>query len=137
MIVSIICMLLHEFGIYRKKYNLQRNIQHQTYIFRLYNICNSDCIDMVRMRREPFFNLCDLMRIRQLLVNIFNIQVEEYNIAMLLHTLGHNVCNRVFRFNFQHSCKTIRRYFIVILHVIGELRHEFIKPQLLTTPYKI
>ncbi|KAI0524679.1 hypothetical protein KFK09_004061 [Dendrobium nobile] len=56
---------------------------------------------------------------------------------MLLHTLGHSVRNQVIRFNFHRSGDTVSRYFKAALHVVGELRNEFIKPPPSETPYKI
>ncbi|XP_020703597.2 eukaryotic initiation factor 4A-6-like [Dendrobium catenatum] len=56
---------------------------------------------------------------------------------MLLHTLGHSVRNRVKRFNFHRSGETVSKYFKAILHAVGELRNEFIKPPPPETPYMI
>ncbi|XP_028554977.1 uncharacterized protein LOC114580712 [Dendrobium catenatum] len=65
-----------------------------------------------------------------------NVRIEE-QVAMLLHTLGHSVRNRVIRFNFHRSGETVSRYFKAALHAVGELRNEFIKPPPPETPYKI
>ncbi|PKU78905.1 hypothetical protein MA16_Dca000249 [Dendrobium catenatum] len=91
---------------------------------------------MVRMRRAPFFKLCDLMHTLGLLLKTINVRIEE-QVAMLLHTLGHSVRNRVKRFNFHRSGETVSKYFKAILHAVGELRNEFIKPPPPETPYMI
>ncbi|KAI0519853.1 hypothetical protein KFK09_007314 [Dendrobium nobile] len=47
--ISIVCVLLQQIH-KEKKYDPQRNIQLDTYLSRLYNGRDSDCVDMVRMR---------------------------------------------------------------------------------------
>ena len=57
--------------------------------------------------------------------------------AMFLHTLGHDVRNRVVAANFGRSFSTISIYFKHVLKAIGELRNEYIMPPSLETPEKI
>jgi hypothetical protein len=52
----------------------------------------------------------------------------EQQVAMFLHTVGHNVRNRVIATNFDRSGETVSRYFNKVLHAIGELRENYIRP---------
>jgi hypothetical protein len=61
----------------------------------------------------------------------------EQQVTMFLNTVGHNLRNRVVGTNFGRSGETISRYFNKVLHVIGELRNDFIKPPSSPTPSKI
>jgi hypothetical protein len=61
----------------------------------------------------------------------------EQQVAMFLHTIGHNVKNTVVATNFGRFGETVSRYFNKVLHAIGELCNDFIKPPSSTTPSKI
>jgi hypothetical protein len=61
----------------------------------------------------------------------------EQQVAMFLHTIGHNVRNRVIATNFGRSSETVSRYFNKVLHAAGELRKDYIRPPSLATPAKI
>jgi hypothetical protein len=56
---------------------------------------------------------------------------------MFLHTIGHNVRNRLVDTNFTRSDETVSRCFNKVLHAIGELRNDFIRPPSSSTPAKI
>nr|XP_051206930.1 uncharacterized protein LOC127322024 [Lolium perenne] len=94
------------------------------------------CINMLRFNRASFFRLCEIMRERQLLENTVHLCVEQ-QVAMFLHTIGHNVRNRVVSTNFGRSFSTTSIYFRQVLHAIGELRNEYIRPPSSETPEKI
>jgi hypothetical protein len=51
--------------------------------------------------------------------------------------VGHNLRNRLIATNYDRSGETVRLYFNKVLHAIGALRNEFIRPPLLETPSKI
>lgn len=78
------------------------------------------------MRRAPLFELCNLLRGRDLLHDSIHSSVEE-QIAMFLHVVGHNQRFRVIHQNFVRSIETVSRYFNKVLFSIGELREEMIK----------
>jgi hypothetical protein len=61
----------------------------------------------------------------------------EQQLAMFLHTICHNVKNRVVDTNFSRSGETVSRYFKKELHAIGELHNDFIMPPSSTTLAKI
>lgn len=55
----------------------------------IYNSQDVHCVELLRMRRAPFFQLCDLFRNRSLLRDSINISIEE-QVAMFLMVVGHN-----------------------------------------------
>jgi hypothetical protein len=94
------------------------------------------CVSMLRLNRPSFFRFCKLFRERGLLQDTIHMCVEQ-QIAMFLHTVGHNVRNRVVGTNFGRSGETVSRYFNKVLHAVEELRNDYIKPPSSTTPAKI
>ena len=58
-------------------------------------------------------------------------------VAMFLNTVGHNLRNRLVATNFDRSGETVSRYFHLVLHEVGELRAEYIRPSSLENPTKI
>jgi hypothetical protein len=94
------------------------------------------CRNMLRFERAPFFRLCGILRDRELLENSPHLCVEQ-QVALFLHTIGHNLRNRVVATNFGLSFGTISIYFRRVLHAIGELRNDYIKPPSMETPTKI
>lgn len=61
----------------------------------------------------------------------------EQQVAMFLNTVGHNLRNRLVGTNFDRSRGTVGRYFNKVLHAIGELRGELIRPPSMDIPSKI
>ena len=97
---------------------------------------DTTCLNMLRLRRAPFFRLCQLFRDRKLLRDTIHTSIE-LQVAMFLHTVGHNVRNRVIGLNFGRSGEVVSHYFKRVLHAIGELRDEIIRKSSLDTPAKI
>jgi predicted chitinase len=110
--------------------------ERQANLDKIYNCNDIECVNMLRMRRAPFFNLCNLLRDRHLLRDTINSSVEE-QVAMFLHVVGHNQRFRVIHQNFRRSMETVSRYFREVLYAIGELRGEMIRPPSNETPLKI
>jgi hypothetical protein len=94
------------------------------------------CVNMLRLTRASFFRFCELFRNRCLLEDTIHMCVEQ-QVGMFLHTIGHNVRNRVIATNFGRSSETVSRYFNKVLHAVGELRKDYIRPPSLATPAKI
>lgn len=97
---------------------------------------DSTCQKMLRLTRAPFFHLCEVLRGRGLLGDTIHVSVEE-QVAMFLNIVGHNLRNRLVHTNFDRSTETVSRYFRAVLHAIGELRSELIRPPSSETPTKI
>jgi hypothetical protein len=95
--------------------------ERQANLDKIYNCNDIECVNMLRMRRAPFFNLCNLLRDRSLLRDTINSSIEE-QVAMFLHVVGHNQRFRIIHQNFRRSMETISRYFREVLYAIGELR---------------
>lgn len=98
--------------------------------------CDVKCRNMLRFDRAPFFNLCNILRDRKLLEDSVHLNVEQ-QVAMFLHTVGHDVRNRIVATNFGRSFSTVSIYFKRVLRAIGELRNEYIRPPSSETLEKI
>ena len=94
------------------------------------------CVNMLRLNRDKFFRLCNLFRDRGLLKDTIHVCVEQ-QVGMFLNIVGHNLRNKLVGTNFDRSGETVSRYFNKVLHAIGQLRGELIKPPSLDTPSKI
>ncbi|XP_023156871.1 uncharacterized protein [Zea mays] len=114
----------------------QRDQERQNNLRFIYESTDVECVDLLRMRRAPFMQLCDLFRTRQLLRDSIHSSVEE-QVAMFLHVVGHNQRFRVVHMTFRRSIETINRYFREVLYAVGELRNEMILPPSTATPTKI
>ncbi|XP_071683459.1 protein ALP1-like [Lolium perenne] len=115
---------------------LQRDQERIANLNNIYNCKNVETIQMLRMRRAPFYALVKTVRERGLLTDSIHTSVEE-QVAMFLHVVGHNKRFRVIHNTFRRSTETISRYFQQVLYAIGELRGEMIKPASMNTPTKI
>ena len=93
----------------------------------IYNSTDAKCIAMLRMRRAPFFSLCNLFRTRGLVPEIAGCTVDE-QVVMFLYVVGHNQRFRVVHQSFRRSIETVHRHFHQVLYAVGELRNESIKP---------
>jgi hypothetical protein len=102
----------------------------------IYNYNDVECVNMLCMRRAPFFRLCNLLRERKSLADNINCCVEE-QVVMLLHIDGHNQRFRVIRQDWRRSIETVHRHFKEVLYAIGELRPDMIRPPSNDTPLKV
>jgi hypothetical protein len=111
--------------------------QHrQRTLHMIYNYNDAECISMLRMRRAPFFTLCNLLRTRGLVPETNGCSIEE-QVAMFLHVVGHNQRFRVVHQSFRRSIETVHRIFHQVLFVVGELRGDMIKPPSTATHPKV
>ena len=76
----------------------------------IYHSSDIQCVELLRMRRTPFFQLCDLFRSRELLKDTIHCCIEE-QVAMFLHVVGHNQRFTCIKLNFRRSIETISRHF--------------------------
>ena len=102
----------------------QRDQERQIYLNKVYS-SDVECVNQLRMRRAPFFELCNLLRARHLLQDSIHSSVEE-QVAMFLHVVGHNQRFRVIHQSFVRSVETVSRYFKEVLFAIDELRDDMI-----------
>ncbi|XP_071680077.1 uncharacterized protein [Lolium perenne] len=115
---------------------LQRDQERIANLNNIYNCNNVEAIQMLRMRRAPFYALVKTFRERGPLTDSIHTSVEE-QFAMFLHVVGHNQRFRVIHNTFRRSTETISRYFQQVVYAIGELRGEIIKAASMNTPTKI
>ena len=93
----------------------------------IYESDDVHCVNLLRMKRAPFFQMCDLFRCRQLVTDSIHACIGEQG-AMFLHVVGHNERFRVVDLSFRRSRETISRFFQRVLYAVGELRNELIIP---------
>jgi hypothetical protein len=103
---------------------------------RIYNSSDAECIAMLRMKRVPFFALCQTFRHRSRVTDREGVSIEE-QVAMFLHVVGHNQRFRVVHQSFRRSIQTVHKHFHQVLYAVGELRNELIKPPSTATDPKI
>jgi hypothetical protein len=101
----------------------------------IYNMNDVEVVQMLRMRRAPFYELVKRFRERGLLQDSIHTCVENQGV-MFLHVVGHKRFG-VMHNTFRRSIETISRYFNRVLYAIRELRQEMIKPPSGETPSKI
>jgi hypothetical protein len=105
----------------------ERDQQRLNNLRYIYESDDVHCKDLLRMRRAPFFQLCNLFHQRGPVNDSINASVEE-QVALFLHVVGHNERFRVVDLTFRRSRETISRFFQKVLYVVGELRNELIVP---------
>ena len=96
----------------------------------------TDCHDQIRMSRQAFFRLVDILRQKGSITNTMHLTLEE-QLVMFLHTLGHNMRNRKIAHNFGHSRETISRYFHKVLMAVLALHENYFLPPGPHTPLEI
>ncbi|KAL5555100.1 hypothetical protein UlMin_037336 [Ulmus minor] len=78
-------------------------------------------INELRMDRNTFGLLCELLHLNGKLKNDGSVTIEE-QVCMLLHILAHHVKNRTIRNMFIRLGETISRYFNLVLNVVLRLQ---------------
>ena len=79
------------------------------------NGSNTNSINMVRMNKSMFSNLCSIMRQKSHMGDTLHITIDE-QLLMFLHTIRHNQRNLVIAHNFLKSGKTYSMYFNHVLY---------------------
>jgi hypothetical protein len=83
----------------------QERIANLNYIYN-YNRKDVEAVQLLRMRRAPFYELVKRFRERGLLSDSIHTCVEE-QVAMFLHVVGHNQRFKVMHNTFRRSIETI------------------------------
>ena len=113
-----------------------RDEERQSNLSYIYNSSDTQFVELLRMRRAPFYQMCDLFRSRELLKGTIHCTIEE-QVAMFLHVVGHNQRFSCTKFSFRRSTETISRHFQEVLYAVGELRNELIVVPSSSVPSKI
>jgi hypothetical protein len=90
---------------------VERDQQRFNNLRYIYESGDVNCVNLLRIRRTPFFQLCDLFRARELVTYSIHASIEE-QVAMFLHIVGHNHRFRVIYLTFRRLIETIGRFFI-------------------------
>ncbi|KAJ8429948.1 hypothetical protein Cgig2_003516 [Carnegiea gigantea] len=69
---------------------VNRDVDRENYINSVLYCGDTHCLNQIRMRPGPFFELCEMLERRALLVNTKHMSVRE-QVLMFLHLIGHNV----------------------------------------------
>ena len=83
------------------------------------------CHENLRVDPKCFSILSDTFMRRSFLRRRRVLSIDE-QLAMFLHTLAHNVTNRVTANRFNHSGETISRYFHKVLNAVCKIYPEYI-----------
>jgi hypothetical protein len=121
-------LLLHKREVMRAAYPqvsyglmLQQDQERMANLNWIYNRNDVEAVQMLTMRRAPFYKIVKRFRERGLLSDSIHTSVEE-QVAMFLYVVGHNQRFRFMHNTFRRSIETISRYFNQVLYAIGELR---------------
>jgi hypothetical protein len=111
----------------RPKYGslLERDLEKERMLNRLYNGTEANCISELRMRKIIFHRLCGFLRSRGLLEDSINVSIEK-QVAIFLKFVGHRWTNRSVGFKFLRSGETVSRYFNAVLDVLCVLSRDII-----------
>lgn len=72
----------------------ERDKSRIDYLNRKIYMDDTTCTKMIRLKKESFFRLCQVLRERTLLRDTIHVCIEE-QVAMFLNTVGHNLRNRL------------------------------------------
>ena len=115
---------------------LQRDLERERRLNRLYHGTEANCISELRMRKFVFHRLCGHLRSRGLVEDSINITIEE-QVAMFLKVVGHRWTNRSVGFEFLRSGETVSRYFNAVLDALCVLSCDLIVMRTTETHPKI
>ena len=73
---------------------VNRDVDRENHINSVLYYGDAHCLNQIRMRPSPFFELCEMLERMALLVNTKYMSVRE-QVLMFLHLIGHNVRFRV------------------------------------------
>ncbi|KAL5744400.1 hypothetical protein ACOSQ2_027516 [Xanthoceras sorbifolium] len=97
-------------------------------IQRITRVSDTNCIWELRMDRNAFAMLCELLKIRGGLLDDGNVTIEE-QVAIFVNILAHHNKNRSIQVRFYRSGETISRYVHRVLHALLRLEDVlFVKP---------
>ncbi|CAB4298680.1 unnamed protein product [Prunus armeniaca] len=100
----------------------------RSYLNRMYNGKEVDCIDQFRISKCAFKKLCRILEENGGLVRTRNISIEEY-VAIFLKIIAHNLKYRVIGFDYYRSIETISQQFNKVLYAMMRISEEYIKFQ--------
>ncbi|KAH6826465.1 hypothetical protein C2S53_014319 [Perilla frutescens var. hirtella] len=112
---------------YRMIPRIPDQVKHMS---RIVGLTDVDCVVNLRMDRNAFGRLCQLLRDLGGLVDGRYVSIQE-QVSMFLSVLAHHKKNRVVRFDFWRSGQTCSRYIHLVLRAILRLHVILlVKPEL-------
>ncbi|KAL6313987.1 hypothetical protein AAG906_011719 [Vitis piasezkii] len=122
-------------SVYHRSNYLERSISNEgdyerhALMERLTLMDNEDCYNQLRMGKDAFARLVNILRGTGHLRNSAHSNVEE-QVAKFLHIVGHNLRNRTMKFYFKHSSKLSRHFHQVLRAIISldDLKTGFLTP---------
>lgn len=100
--------------------------ERSSYLNRLYDGRDVDCIEQLRVSKSAFRSLCDILQRKGGLVRTKFVSVEE-SVVIFLNVLAHNVKFRKMGFDYYRSKETISRHFNSVLYAMIRLSAEYFK----------
>ena len=100
--------------------------ERQSYLKRLYDGSEVDCIEQLRVSKSAFKSLCKVLQEKGGLVQTKQVTIEEA-VAMFLHILAHNLKYRVIKFAYYRSKETISRQFNSVLRAMMKISKDYLK----------
>lgn len=96
---------------------------------------DTHCIWELRMCRNTFAHLCEILRVRGGLVQLGQVTIEE-QVAIFFNILAHHTKNRSIQVRFSRSGQTISRYCHRVLAAVLRLQHDLLaKPEPIPMDY--
>ncbi|KAK2644049.1 hypothetical protein Ddye_019244 [Dipteronia dyeriana] len=122
---------------YERRRSERRNLGHKTFsrlqirsieIQRITRASDTNCIWELRMDRNTFAILCELLKTRGGLLDDGNVTIEK-QVATFVHILAHHVKNKSIQVRFYRSGETISRHVHRVLLALLRLEDVlFVKP---------
>ncbi|KAK9932656.1 hypothetical protein M0R45_019881 [Rubus argutus] len=99
-----------------------------SYLNRLYNGTEVDCIEQLRVSKSAFKKLCKILHDNGRLARTRNVSIEE-SVAIFLNILAHNHKIRSIGFDYYRSKETISRQFNRVLQAMLRISKNYLKYQ--------
>lgn len=85
------------------------------------------CLENLRMDKNVFYKLCDILQAQGLLRHTNRIKIEE-QLGIFMFIIGHNVRTRAVQELFRYSGETISRHFNNVLNAIMSISRDYFQP---------
>ncbi|KAJ8774298.1 hypothetical protein K2173_009729 [Erythroxylum novogranatense] len=134
---SLLILLASEASLFSYRPRVRRYLHNfyanRDYLRRILHDNDESCISMVRMNRQAFFKLCEMLESMGGLKTTKNMLIDE-QVGIFLHIIAHHVKNRVIGRNFRRSGETVSRCFHNVLNAVMHLQELlFKKPEPIPT----
>ena len=122
---AILVSVYHRSNYLEKSISNEGDYERHALMERLTLMDNEDCYNQLRMGKDAFARLVNILRGTGRLRNSAHSNAEE-QVAKFLHIVGHNLRNRTMKFYFKRSSETVSRHFHQVLRAIISLDDVFL-----------